>query len=328
MAKEIGFGVVGLGMGANRCRKVHDAEGARLMAVADIRQDRAEKIGTEYEIDWYLEYEKLLERDDIDVIYVMTPSGLHGDHAIQAARAGKHVVTTKPMDVTVEKADAMIAECKKAGVILAVDFDGRYSETYRTIRKAVDEGMFGKLILGEARLKWYRAQEYYNENGGWRGTWKLDGGGSLSNQTVHYIDQLQSLMGPVESVYADLGVFAHKIEGEDLGTALLRFKSGAKGVIVGTTTFPKTRLSGIEIHGDKAGVITTYKELDWIAPEGVEFMPPTLDPGPANAVEDMISAITKGTPVAVSGHEGRKSVEILAAIRRSFETGGRVSLPL
>lgn len=328
MVKDIGFGVLGLGMGANRCRVIHETEGACLVAVADIRTDRAQQIGEQYGVDWYGDYKQLLDRDDIDVVYVMTFSGLHGDHAIMAARAGKHVITTKPMEVSLQRADQMIRECENAGVKLAVDFDMRYDQTQRTIKKAIHEGRLGTLILGEARLKWFRSQAYYDENYGWRGTWKLDGGGSLSNQTVHFIDQLLWMMGPVQSVYAEVGVYTHDIEGEDLGTVLLTFESGARGVIVGTTTFPRNCYAGIEIHGDKGAVLTTRGSAEWIGAEGVDLTPPVPDPCPKNATEDMTSAITKGTQVQVDGYEGRKSVEVLEAIRRSVETGQRVNLPL
>lgn len=328
---NITFGIVGLGMGANRAKIVSRTEGAKLVAVCDLREDRATKVAQEHGCDWYTDYAKMLERDDIDVIYVMTFSGLHAEHGIMAARAGKHVICTKPLDVSVAKVDELINECRARGVKLVTDFDLRYSAVGQTVRNAVLSGALGKIILAEARLKWFRTQEYYNENGGWRGTWALDGGGSLSNQTVHFIDQLCWIMGDVKSVYAELGVFNHEIEGEDMGIAILNFANGAKGAIVGTTTFPNTCYSGVEIHGDRGAVMTTRSEkgdIEWVWAEGCEADPETLAvvPEVKSAAEDMVRAIKEDREPQVTGEEGRKSVVLLEAIRKSHETGQVVKL--
>ena len=326
MARDLGFGVVGLGMGANHARVISETPGATLVAVCDLIEERATRISEAYGCGKYLDYAKMLERDDIDVVNVVTWSGLHAEHGIMAARAGKHVITTKPMDVTVEKCDALIEECRKASVKLIVDFGGRYSSEIYTIKRAVDEGMFGKLILGEARLKWFRNQEYYDQ-GGWRGTWKYDGGGALSNQTVHYIDRLRWVMGPVDEVWADSGVYAHDIEGEDMGLAIVRFTNGARGVIVGTTTMPSGNYSGIEIHGDKGAVLTTFKETQWLwrgedrNPEDFRVEPPAK-----NSVDNMVRAINEDFPIMVTGEEGRNSVELVEAIHKSAKSGKVVKL--
>ena len=183
----VGFGVIGAGMGAVRARFISETEGARLVAVAELDEERGRKAAAEYGIDWYRDYRRLLDRDDIDVITVMTPSGTHADFAIAAAEAGKHVITTKPVEVSLERADRMIAACREAGVILAVDFEARYMADNVRVKQAVDEGRLGRMILGEVRLKWFRNDAYYE---GWHGTWALDGGGSLINQSVHQIDLL------------------------------------------------------------------------------------------------------------------------------------------
>ncbi|MDH7601833.1 MAG: Gfo/Idh/MocA family oxidoreductase [Armatimonadota bacterium] len=326
---NITFGVVGLGMGANRAQVVASTPGAKLVAVCDLREDRAKTVAERHGCDYYLDYEKMLERDDIDVVYVMTFSGLHAKHGIMAAQAGKHVISTKPLDVTLEAVDALIAECKKQGVKLVTDFDQRYSPNAQTIKNAVDSGALGRIILAEARLKWFRSQAYYDENGGWRGTWALDGGGSLSNQTVHFIDQLCWIVGDVKSVYAELSVMNHNIEGEDLGLAIINFTNGAKGAICGTTTFPRSLYAGVEIHGDRGAVLTTRgKDIEWVWAEGCETDPETLrvEPKVKNAVEDMIYAIKNNCEPQSSGEEGRKSVAVLEAIRKSNELGRPVQL--
>ena len=326
---NITFGVVGLGMGQNRSRVVSGTEGAKLLAVCDLREDRAKAAAEKLSCDCYTDYEEMLKREDIDVIYVMTFSGLHAEHGIMAAQAGKHVISTKPLDVSLERVDKLIAECASRGLKLVTDFDIRYSGDAQTIHKAIQSGVLGRIFLGEARLKWFRAQTYYDENGGWRGTWRFDGGGSLSNQTVHYIDQLCWLLGEVTSVYAELGVVNHKIEGEDMGLAILNFASGAKGAIVGTTTFPKNYYSGVEIHGEKGAALTTRgKGIEWVWPEGGEVDPGTLrvEPELRSAAADMVRAIKENRTPQVPGEEGRKSVVVLEALRKSNETGQVVRL--
>jgi UDP-N-acetyl-2-amino-2-deoxyglucuronate dehydrogenase len=327
---NITFGVVGLGMGANRAGVVAATEGAKLIAVCDLREDRAKGVAEQQSCDWYLDYEKMLERDDIDVIYVMTFSGLHADHGIMAAKAGKHVISTKPLDVRVDKVDELINECASRNLKLVADFDVRYSGMAQTMKNAVDSGALGRIILGEARMKWFRSQAYYDENGGWRGTWALDGGGSMSNQGIHLLDQLCWMMGDIKSVYADLGVYNHDIEGEDMGMALLTFANGAKGAIVGTTTFPTSPVWGLEVHGDKGAVTsaTHEKGLIWYWPGGQEVDPETLkvEPEVKSAAEDMVRAIKEDRTPFVPGEEGRKSVVLLEALRKSSETGQVVTL--
>ena len=227
---DVGFAVVGLGMGANRAREVVATPRAKLVAVCDIDEARLDKVVAEHSCDGTPDYDDLLARQDIDVIYVMTPSGLHAKVAIDAARAGKHVITTKPIETTLEKADAMIAACKKAGVKLLVDFGNRYKQETNQIKAALDRGLFGDLVLAEARLKWYRSDDYYNKSWhAWHGTWELDGGGSLINQTVHYVDLLCWYMGAPETVRGRLGVYNHDIESEDMSLAMLHYPNGAEG---------------------------------------------------------------------------------------------------
>jgi len=325
----IRFGVIGLGMGAARCKMIAGTAGARLVAVADLNAERREKIAAQYKVAAYDDYRKMLERKDLDVVMVMTPSGLHGKIGMDVAAAGRNVVTTKPIDVTLQNADALIAACKKAGVKLAVDFDARYAPDNHRVKEAIESGRFGKIILGEARLKWFRSDEYFQASGGWRGTWAMDGGGSLMNQTVHWVDILQWLMGPVESVVGQIGIFNHKIETEDLGMAMLRFKSGAYGTLLGTTTHPVDLPARIEVHGAKgAAMLENHKAVMFT----IKGEPPETAPyvynGPKNVVEDMIQVLTQGKTPEVGGEEGRKSIEIVIAVYRSAQSGRPVKLPL
>lgn len=256
MNKTVRFGILGLGVGASRARMASKTKGAELVCVCDLQEEKARQIGEELNCDWYTDYEKMLTRDDIDAIGVFTPSGTHGDYAIKAIEAGKHVFTTKPMDISVEKCDNLIEAAKKANLILAVDFANRYSDDIRKVKLALDSGRIGKIILADLRMKWYRAQEYYNSGypSGWRSRRKTEGG-STANQGVHYIDLLQWFVGPVKTVYGMSGAFTHKIETEDTSVAILTFKNGPWGTLVTTTTSVPDMGSIMEISGDSGTII-------------------------------------------------------------------------
>ncbi|MBI4553169.1 MAG: Gfo/Idh/MocA family oxidoreductase [Candidatus Latescibacteria bacterium] len=322
-ADTVGFGVIGLGMGASRAELIHQMAGARLVAVADIDPARGQKAAAKYGIEWYDDYRRLLDRTDIDAIMVMTPSGTHADFVIAAAQAGKHAISTKPIEVTLERADTMIAACKQAGVILAVDFESRYVADNVRLRQAIQEGRLGKLILGEARLKWYRSDAYYE---GWHGTWKLDGGGSLINQTVHQIDLLVWLMGPPKTVWGQIGVFTHKIETEDLGMAMIAFQNGAVGTILGTTTCPHDFPPRMEIHGDRGVVMTASNKIEvWQIPGESESDPFPYD-GPKNVIEDIVRVVREGGTPRIDGAEAKRSLQLVRAVYDSAQTGRPVTV--
>ena len=328
---DIRFGILGLGMGANRARLIPRTEGAKLACVCDLQKDKAKQVAKELNCDWTTRYDEMLRRNDIDVVGIFTSSGTHCDYAIKAIEAGKHVFVTKPMDIRVDKCDAAIDAAKEAGVILAVDFGLRYEEINQKIKLALDNGRLGRLILGDVRVKWHRTQEYYDGGfpPGWRKRKETEGG-SAANQAVHHIDLIQWFMGPVKTVYGRSGTFAHKIETEDLSVALLTFKSGAWGTLVTTTTSYPNLGSVIEITGDNGTIVwkdskvLLYKCKNDPEASLDEFK---LDPNrPKNIIEDMVSAIKRGTPVMVDGNEGRKSVAIFNAIYKSSETGRVVEL--
>ena len=326
---EVGFAVVGLGMGRNRSRIIAQTEGAKLALVCDRDEERAQDVARELEVPYSLDYHEALDRKDVEVVLVMTPTGAHAPVAIEAARAGKHVVTTKPLEVTVERCDRIIEACRQAGVVLAVDFEARYRPEMRAVKRAIEEGLLGRVILGEATLKWYRSQEYY-ERGGWRGTWKMDGGGALMNQSIHPIDLLLWFLGPAKRVCGVTGAFAHRIETEDLGMALVEFAGGAVGRILGTTTYPRSQPYEVNVHGERAGVLTrNASAAEWHFAEGAEEAHIEPVGGPANIAEDIVGVLRHGRSPAVDGPEGRRSVELIQAIYRSAEEeGGWVSLPL
>jgi len=330
MADEIRFGIVGLGMGRNRAKIASQTPGAKLVCVCDIVEDNAKSAAAESKCDWETSYEKMLGRDDIDAVGVMSPSGLHAEFAIMAAKAGKHVFTTKPMDILVEKCDELIETAKKAGVVLAVDFGERYLDANKRVHKAIKSGLLGKMFLVDLRMKWYRAQSYYDGGSpaAWRSKRRYEGG-SAANQGVHFIDLIQWFMGPVKAVIGKSGTMAHKIETEDISVAILDFSSGAYGVLQTTTCNTPDLGSAMEFSGAngtlswKDSKVVLYKLAD---NQNAVLEDIQVEAGPSNIIEDMVSAITKGTPVAVDGHEGRKSVVIFNAIYESSRTGMPVKL--
>ena len=331
LSSPVRFGILGLGVGANRARLAAKTEDAELVCVCDLQEEKAKQIAGELNCEWTTRYDDMLRREDIDVIGVFTPSGTHCDCAIKAIQAGKDVFVTKPMDISLEKCDAAIEAARDADVILAVDFQMRYDETAQKMKLALDNGRLGRLILGDLRMKWYRSQEYY-EGGyphGWRKRRETEGG-SAANQGVHFIDLLQWFMGPVKTVYGRSGTFAHNIETEDLSMALITFENDAWGSIVTTTVNYPPLGSSIEITGENGSIVwrdgnvELYKLKDNPEPSLDEFK---LDPDrPRNIIEDMVSAIKKGSKVMVDGVEGRKSVAIINAIYESSKTGKVIEL--
>ena len=249
------FGIVGCGMISRfHAAAIAEIKNAQLVAGSDSYAPAAEKFGKDLGVDTYTDFRKMVKRDDIDIVTICTPSGAHAEPAIAAAKAGKHVIVEKPLEVTLARCDQVIEACKKAKVQLGTIFPSRFSEVAQLFKKAIDSGRLGKLALGDAYVKWFRTQKYY-DSGGWRGTWKLDGGGALMNQSIHAIDLLQWLMGPVVSVQAVAATLAHKrIEVEDTAVAALRFKNGALGTVEGTTAAFPGFLKKIEISGDKGSI--------------------------------------------------------------------------
>jgi len=331
MSSPVRFGILGLGVGASRARMVTETVGAELACVCDLQESKAREIAKELRCEWTTRYEDMLKKEDIDVIGVFTPSGTHCDFAIKAIQAGKHVFVTKPMDLSVEKCDAAIEAAKNAGVILAVDFQMRYDDINQKVKLALDNGRLGKLILGDLRMKWYRTQEYY-EGGyphGWRKRRSTEGG-SAANQGVHFLDLLQWFMGPVRTVYGRSGTFAHDIETEDLSMALLTFENDAWGSIVTTTASYPSLGASIEITGDngsivwKDGNVALYKRKDNPEASLDEFQ--LNSDRPRNIIEDMVSAVKKGSRVMVNGVEGRKTVALINAIYKSSKTGKVIEL--
>ncbi|MDO5565355.1 MAG: Gfo/Idh/MocA family oxidoreductase [Planctomycetia bacterium] len=341
------FGIIGCGMIATfHARAIKDA-GGTLVACYDTVPAAAERIAKEFNCKPYTDLDAFLADPAVEIVTIGTPSGAHMDPALAAAKAGKHLIVEKPLEITPERCDKIIKACEDAGVVLSAIFPSRFHQSSVQLKKAVEAGRFGKLTLGDAIVKWYRTQEYY-DGGAWRGTWKLDGGGALMNQAIHSVDLLAWLMGPATQVSAMTGLIAHeRIEVEDVAIANLRFANGAFGTLEATTAAYPGYLKRIEIHGDKGSAM--IEEEDIVKWDFAEAMPEdeairdamasrrsggggAADPaaighhGHAKQFADVLDAIETGRKPAIDGYEGRRSVEIICSVYESAKTGDIVNI--
>ena len=277
----VGFGIIGCGMIANfHARAVADIRGASVVACYDTFPAAADRLAQSIGCRAYHDLPALLDDPRVDVVTICTPSGAHLEPAVAAAQAGKHVIVEKPLEITLARCDRIIAACAQAGVVLSTIFPSRFHESSRLLKQAIDQERFGRLTVGDAYVKWYRTQQYY-DSGAWRGTWKLDGGGALMNQAIHSVDLLSWLMGPVKDLSARTAMLAHeRIEVEDVAMAALRFANGALGVIEATTAAYPGALKRIEIHGsDRLGRIAGrgHHHLELRPPDPCRCRPAAAD---------------------------------------------------
>ncbi|RAV21769.1 Gfo/Idh/MocA family protein [Paenibacillus contaminans] len=342
--KPMRFAIIGCGViGKAHAAILQEMPDAELVAVSDeveaLGKVLAEKTGAAY----YPDYREMLERSDIDIVTIATPSGMHGAHAIACANAGKHAIVEKPIEITLEKADEIIRIFAEKGLKLSSVSQTRFSRDIQRVKKLIEAGKFGRLIMGTTAVHWYRSQQYY-DSGDWRGTWALDGGGALMNQAIHRIDLLQYLMGPVRSVHAQCDTLGHeRIEVEDVAVASVRFTNGAVGSITATTcAYPglKTR---IEIIGENGTAVFENEQITQLSFKDEETETDTAGGGADGAssdpsvlsssshrpqFEDMIAAVRENREPAVNGEQGRLPLEIIIGIYRSSQSGQTVTLPI
>ncbi len=352
MKEILGFGIIGCGnISDTHAAAISELENARLISVCDIIPDKAMKLADKYQCGYDTSIDSLLSRDEIDVICVCTPSGMHAGHGIRAARAGKHVIVEKPIEVSLEAANALIDTCHQEGVVLSVISQHRFDDDIARLKEAIREGRLGQLNFGGSHTKWFRSQKYY-DSGDWRGTWELDGGGALMNQSIHYIDLLQYIMGPVEELFAYCATRAHtNIEVEDIGIASVRFANGAVGIIEGNTAAFPGFYTRLDIYGSDGSVVLINDKIqNWnLKSEGVteaDFgntrsedtcpnsgaikgwasTPGVWHTSHKRQIADVISAVTHGTSPKITGEEGVKPLAIILAIYESARTGKPVTL--
>ncbi|NLC08262.1 MAG: Gfo/Idh/MocA family oxidoreductase, partial [Syntrophomonadaceae bacterium] len=323
------IGLIGCGrISKNHFEAIAAQPDARCIACCDIIEERVREAAEKYEIPyWTTKYEEMLQRDDLDLISICTPSGLHPEHGIMAARAGKHVLTEKPMGCRLAEADKLIEACDQAGVKLFVVLQNRLNPAIQLVRRAFEEGRFGKLYMITSNVFWTRPQDYY-DMAPWRGTWALDGG-AFMNQASHYVDMVQWFGGPIEEVKSITATLARNIEAEDTGSAIIRFQNGAIGSInVTMLTYPKNLEGSITLLGEKGTVrvggmamnrIEHWEFADQQAYDQ-EVEQANTNPtsvygfGHSGYYRNTINSILSGECPSSDGREGRKSLYLLEEI--------------
>lgn len=351
---HVKIGIIGAGMIAQfHAQAIQAMANASLVAVYNRNLSTANTFAEQHGCEAFDDLEAFLAQPDMSVVTICTPSGAHLSPGIAAAKAGKHVIVEKPIEVTTEKTDALMAACEAHGVQLIGILPRRFNRSTQILKEAVDSGRFGTITMAEASIKWFRTQAYY-DSGAWRGTWALDGGGALMNQSIHTVDLLLHVMGDVTQVAAFGSLLGHdNIEVEDTLVAILTFANGAKGVIQASTScysreghpaqvqicgmegsafmvddkfsvwdFAQAQAEDTAIMADY-GVGTNTQGAGAADPTAIDFS------WHQRNLEEAVEAITEGRPSCVGGEEGRKAIELIGAIYQSIATGGQpVSLPL
>ncbi len=346
---RVGIGIIGCGnIGPIHAEAIAQVRGARLLAVSDINERSAKALAGKYGAEAYTDYRRLLDRKDIDIVNLCVPSGMRADIGTACAKAGKHILSEKPLEISTKRIDRLIAAAEKARVKLGCVFQSRFAEGAQAIRTAVERGRFGRLVLGDAYIKWYRSQEYY-DSGVWRGTRKFDGGGALINQGIHQIDLLLWFMGAAKSVRAETRLLAHeRLEVEDLACAMIEFENGALGVVEGSTAIWPGHSARVEIHGSEGSAVledaelkfwrfrketkadakvrSSFKSESALGSGAGDPLSDLTCEGHRRQIVDFVQAVRDDRPPMVDGHEGRRSVALIEAIYKSASTGKTVRL--
>jgi UDP-N-acetyl-2-amino-2-deoxyglucuronate dehydrogenase len=336
-ARRHGFGIVGAGVIARtHAEAIAALPDARLVAVTDVVPEHARALADRSGCAAEPDLDALLARDDLDVVSVCVPSGLHAEVGIQVAAAGKHLVVEKPIDVTLAAADRLINAARAAGIVMTVISQHRFDPGLAELRRLLDEGILGRLVLGEASTKWYRGQGYY-DSAAWRGTWALDGG-SLMNQGIHYVDLLRWSMGPLAEVTAVCLTQAHDIEVEDVALAILRFSSGAVGTLVASTAVFPGFAQRLEISGTDGTAVVQDGEMihrpgsaghPWPGERGsriVTSSAASTASSHAAQLADLLTAIDEDRQPSVTAESGREALEVVCAVYESAREGRTVVL--
>jgi UDP-N-acetyl-2-amino-2-deoxyglucuronate dehydrogenase len=331
--KTWNFGIIGAGLIADfHAKAIQHINNARLVGICGTNLIKRDALAKKYACKSYESARKMIQSDEIDIVTIATPSGAHMEPTIEAAKYGKHVICEKPLEIKLERIDKMIEAHEASGTRLGGIFNYRYNDVVKELKNAVDTGRFGTITYASVHVPWWRTNEYYKSS--WHGTWKLDGGGALMNQSIHMIDILQYMMGPVKSLQAYTATLAHSIEVEDTAAAVLCFKNNALGMIYGSTASYPGQYRRIEITGDKGTaiqiensikvckftnetdkdkeILKKYSEIEGGGgisdPAAIQFEPH------ARNIAAFLTSIEKNQPFEIDGREARKSVEIILAI--------------
>jgi UDP-N-acetyl-2-amino-2-deoxyglucuronate dehydrogenase len=340
--KTFRIALVGCGrISKNHFEAIDKIDGLELVAVCDTDAERAKRAGDEWKVPWFTSYEKMLAESNADVVTIATPSGLHPEQGVAAANAGKHVVMEKPMAISLTGADALVHACDKAGVQLFVVKQNRLNPPVQLLKRAVDRNRFGRLYMASCTVHWARPQEYYDQ-APWRGTWEFDGG-AFMNQASHYVDLIQWVMGPVESVIAKTATLARRIETEDSGIAILKFRSGALGSIeVTMLAYPRNLEGSLTILGEKGSVkiggtaVNKIEHWEFADRDEDDKLVESANTNPPNVYglghqgyyRNVLAVLRGEAKPDTDGRAGRKSLELILGIYESAKTGREVPLPL
>ena len=336
------FAIIGTGSIAGlHVTAINEIPYAEVVALCSSTEERARSAEEKYGITTYSDINKLFDQETIDATIICTASGDHLDPCLKAAKRGIHVISEKPLEVSLDRAEQMISSCDENSVKLACIFQSRFKPDYQQLKKAVESKKLGKLLLGNAYIKWYRPENYYSDSP-WRGTLEGDGGAALINQGIHTIDLLQNVMGPVQSVTAKVITTVHDIEGEDLGVAMLEFENGALGVIEGSTAAYPGYPERLEVFGENGSVILEGgKIIEWnLKSEEEKENDEGSDKQDSGAsdpmaidyayhkyqIEDFIASVREDRDPVVTGREGLKALALIRAIYQSSSEGRRVEL--
>ncbi len=341
-AKTFRVALVGCGrISKNHFEAIDKTDGLELVAVSDADPERAKRAGLEWKVPYFSSYEKMLAESNADVVTIATPSGLHPEQGIAAAKAGKHVVMEKPMAISLTGADALVQACDKAGVQLFVVKQNRLNPPVQLLKRAVDRNRFGRIYMASCAVHWARPQEYYDQ-APWRGTWEFDGG-AFMNQASHYVDLIQWIMGPVESVMAKTATLARRIETEDSGIAILKFRSGALGAIeVTMLAYPRNLEGSLTILGEKGSAkiggtaVNKIEHWEFAEPDDDDKLIDAANTNPPDVYglghqgyyRNVLSVLRGEAKPDTDGRAGRKSLELILGIYESAKTGREVPLPL
>lgn len=345
--KKVGYGVLGLGIGAAHAEAVLASERARLVAVCDVDRARLTAFEGQPAPRLYTDAQELFADPEVELISICLPSGMHAEYAVRAMEAGKHVLLEKPIDVSMEAVERILQARARTGKKCGVVLQNRYNLNFLEMQKAVRDGRIGRPLLGTFAVKWYREQRYY-DRGGWRGTWALDGGGSLINQASHTVDLMLQLLGKVTSVHTVMAVQGHRIETEDTTTSVLTFECGAQATFVSTTCAYPGISTEVAVYGTKGSIEADADRLKtWKMQNGIGELDPEEEEeqmlarfgrgnraaasngelfGHRYVVEDMIRAVAEDLPPAVSIEEGARSLRVILAMYQSAREGRTIFL--
>jgi len=341
LKREIKFALIGCGrIAVKHAKLLISMDDVELVAVSDNIHERVKDFSEKYHVNGYHDYKEMLKKEDIEVVSVLTPSGTHAAIGVDVANSKKHLVVEKPMALRLEDADLLIETCYRNGIKLFVVKQNRFNLPVKKLKEALDNGRFGKLVLGTVRVRWSRRQDYYDQDK-WRGTWAQDGG-VLTNQASHHVDLLQWMMGPVDSVVAKAGTYLSNIETEDTGVAILKFRDGGLGIVEATTCARPKDLEGsisilgakgaVEIGGFAVNKIKTWEFEETLPGDKDVFEKYSQNPsdvygfGHSEFLRNVVQNITGNRQSIIDGIEGRKSLELVNAIYESIETGKEVYL--